>query len=211
MKAKQRKLILLLKKVRIEKNLSYQDIVDRCESIGKHVSLTTVKRLFAPGSEDQYFRYTSIQPVVDVLLGVEYQQEEEDSESESDALRSVVEIKNHLIEQLEAGIRDRENTLQKTRDIADARIAQQDRIISHLKEEVDSLKADKREMELRLHQAERGSRLRTIALAVVIPLLILAMATIIAYLAWDLSHSDVGFFQWTASFFDASLRSHSII
>lgn len=211
MESKQRKLILLLKQVRVEKNLSYQDIVDRCESIKKPVSLTTVKRLFAPGSEDQQFRYTSIQPVVDVLLGVEYQQEEEDSESESDALRSVVEIKNHLIEQLEAGIRDRENTIQKTRDVAEARIAQKDRIIDHLKEEVETLKKDKREMESRLRQAERGSRLRTIALAVVIPLLILAMAMLIAYLAWDLSHSDVGFFQWTAAFFEASMRSHPTI
>jgi C4-dicarboxylate-specific signal transduction histidine kinase len=179
MEAKQRKLILLLKKVRIEKNLSYQDIVDRCESIEKPVSLTTVKRLFAPGSEDQQFRYTSIQPVVDVLLGVEYQQEEEDSESESDALRSVVEIKNHLIEQLESGIRDREATIQRTREAADERIAQQDRIISHLKEEVDSLRADKREMEVRLHQAERASRLRTIALSIVIPLLIIALVMLV--------------------------------
>lgn len=210
MEAKQRKLILLLKKVRIEKGLTYQEIEERCKSIGKYVSSSTIKRVFAPGSEEQSFRYSSIQPIVDVLLGVEYQQEEEDSESESEALRSVVEIKNHLIEQLESGIRDREATIQKTRDIADERIAQQDRIISHLKEEVDSLRADKREMEARLHQAERASRLRTIALAIVIPLLIIALVMLVAYFAWDLSHSDQGFFQWTAAFFGASARGISI-
>lgn len=207
MEAKQRKLILLLKQVRMEKGLSYQDIVERCKTIGQYVSLSTVKRIFASGSEDQSFRYASIQPIVDVLLGVEYKQEEEDSESESEALRSVVEIKNHLIEQLESGIRDREATIQKTRDVADERIAQKDRIIDHLKEEVSELRKEREEMVVRMKALERASRLRTIALAIVIPLLIIALVMLVAYFAWDLSHSDQGFFQWTAAFFGASARA----
>lgn len=207
MEAKQRKLILLLKQVRMEKGLSYQDIVERCKTIGQYVSLSTVKRIFAAGSEDQSFRYASIQPIVDVLLGVEYKQEEEDSESESEALRSVVEIKNHLIEQLESGIRDREATIQKTRDVADARIAQKDRIIDHLKEEVSDLRKEREEMTTRLKALERASRLRTIALAIVIPLLIIALVMLVIYLAWDLNQSDQGFFQWSAAFFGASARA----
>lgn len=106
MDSRKKKLILLLKQVRIEKGLSYQDIVDRCESIEQTVSLATVKRVFAPNSENQEFRYASLRPIVFVLLGVEYDQEEEDSSSEADALRAVIEVKGLHIEKLESDVAD---------------------------------------------------------------------------------------------------------
>lgn len=106
MDSRKKKLILLLKQVRIEKGLSYQDIVDRCESIEQTVSLATVKRVFGPNSENQEFRYASLRPIVFVLLGVEYDQEEEDSSSEADALRAVIEVKGLHIEKLESDVAD---------------------------------------------------------------------------------------------------------
>ena len=106
MDSRKKKLILLLKQVRIEKGLSYQDIVDRCESIEQTVSLATVKRVFGPNSENQEFRYASLRPIVFVLLGVEYDQDEEDSSSEADALRAVIEVKGLHIEKLESDVAD---------------------------------------------------------------------------------------------------------
>ena len=210
-----RKLIAQLKTVKSEKKLSPQDIVDICEENGEPVSLSTVKRVFSPDCESMNFRYdATIRPIAKAVLGLsdEFDPDEEEAEStqaEHDALRALVDLKNHFIEQLESGIRDREATIQKTREAADATIALKDRIISHLKDEVADLRKEREEMAARLKAAERGSRLRTIALAIVIPLLIIALIVVI-YFAWDLSHSDRGFFQWTASFFGASARGISI-
>lgn len=208
-----KKLIAQLKTVKSEKKLSPQDIVDICQENGDFVSLSTVKRVFSPDSENMNFRYdVSIRPIARAILGLseEFDPDEEETEStqaEHDALRALVDLKNHLIEQLESGIRDREATIQKTRESADATIAQKDRIISHLKDEVDDLRKAREEMTARLKAAERASRLRTIALAIVIPLLIIALTILVAYFAWDLSHSDQGFFQWTAAFFGVSART----
>lgn len=212
-----RKLIAQLKTVKAEKKLSPQDIVDICEENGESVSLSTVKRVFSTDCESMNFRYdATIRPIAKAVLGLsdEFDPDEEEetksTQAEHDALRALVDLKNHLIEQLESGIRDRETTIQKTREVADDRIAQKDRIISHLKDEVSDLRKEREEMVVRMKALERASRLRTIALAIVIPLLIIALVILVAYFAWDLSHSDQGFFQWTASFFGASARGISI-
>lgn len=208
-----KKLIAQLKTVKLEKKLSPQDIVDICQENGDFVSLSTVKRVFSPDSENMNFRYdVSIRPIARAILGLseEFDPDEEETEStqaEHDALRALVDLKNHLIEQLESGIRDREATIQKTREAADVTTALKDRIISHLKDEVADLRKEREEITARLKAAERASRLRTIALAIVIPLLIIALVILLAYFAWDLSHSDQGFFQWTAAFFGESARA----
>ena len=53
MKKATRKVVLRLKEVREQKHLTYQEIVDICENNREAVSLSSVKRLFAPGSEDK--------------------------------------------------------------------------------------------------------------------------------------------------------------
>ena len=209
-----KKLIAQLKTVKSEKKLSPQDIVDICQENGDFVSLSTVKRVFSPDCQNMNFRYdATIRPIAKAVLGLseefdpDEEEEAESTQAEHDALRALVDLKNHLIEQLESGIRDREETIQKTRDVADERIAQKDRIIDHLKEEVSDLRKEREEMVVRMKALEQASRLRTIALAIVIPLLILALVILVVYFAWDLSHSDQGFFQWTAAFFGESVRA----
>lgn len=70
MQRSQKELILELKRLRTEQGLTYQDIVSHCEAHGEAVSLSTVKRVFAKGSEDGYFRPdTTLNPIAHVLKG----------------------------------------------------------------------------------------------------------------------------------------------
>ena len=90
--------------------------MDICQENGDFVSLSTVKRVFSPDCESMNFRYdATIRPIAKAVLGLseEFDPDEEEAEStqaEHDALRALVDLKNHLIEQLESGIRDREAT-----------------------------------------------------------------------------------------------------
>lgn len=69
--AKTRDLILQLKEIRAERDLSYQEILELVEDSGGFLSLSTVRRVFADGSEDENFRYDStIKPLAVALLGV---------------------------------------------------------------------------------------------------------------------------------------------
>lgn len=179
-------LITQLKQVRLEKKLTPQEIVDMCHENGDYISVSTVKRILGPDSENQGFRYdTSIKPIARALLGLNedpdtlMSQQEEASPSELDALRSLVDLKNHLIEQLESGIKDREQTIQRTRAVADERLQEKDRIVAHLKKEVEALESDKAAMQAQLAQRERDCRLRTIALTVLVSLLIASMGLLI--------------------------------
>lgn len=70
MQESQRELILELKQLRQEQGLTYQDIVSQCEAHGEAVSLSTVKRVFAKGSESGFFRSdTTLRPIARVLRG----------------------------------------------------------------------------------------------------------------------------------------------
>lgn len=185
-----RKLIVQLKKVRAEKKLTPQDIVDMCSENGDYVSISTVKRILSPDSENMGFRYdTSIKPIARALLGLNedpdtlMSQQEEASPSELEALRALVDLKNHLIDQLEAGIKDREQTIQRTRAVADDRLQEKDRIVAHLKKEIEALESDKAAMQTQLAQKERDCRLRTIALTVLVSLLIVSMGLLIFFFA----------------------------
>lgn len=75
--------ILPLKKIAQEHYLSAQRIYDMLEANGDHVSLSTIKKLLAPGSENQSFNYyQSVEPIARVL----YALEEEKHESEKDRI-----------------------------------------------------------------------------------------------------------------------------
>lgn len=69
MQEDQREYILELKRLRQEQRLTYQDIVSQCEAHGEAVSLSTVKRVFAKGSENSgSFRIdTTLNPIARVL------------------------------------------------------------------------------------------------------------------------------------------------
>lgn len=108
-----KKVILRLKEARVQKGLTYQDIVDACESQNESVSLSTVKRIFAKGSEDgpDYRTYT-INAIFHAVIGTEEielsaAQEAELTDTEKEvvtenaALKAVVEMKDATIEDLQ--------------------------------------------------------------------------------------------------------------
>lgn len=113
MKESSRKVILRLKEARTQKNLSYQDIVDACEAQGESVSLSTVRRIFAKGSEDgpDYRTYT-INAIFHAVIGtndLELSAAEEaaltdtgkEAITENAALKAVIELRDTTIEELQ--------------------------------------------------------------------------------------------------------------
>lgn len=118
MKETTRRVILRLKEVKTQKNLTYQDIVDACEAQGEAVSLSTVKRIFAKGSEDgpDYRTYT-INAIFHAVVGTEDMEltaaEEaaltdpaKEAIAENAALKAVVELRDATIEELNRQIEE---------------------------------------------------------------------------------------------------------
>jgi ribosomal protein L29 len=98
--------------------LSYQDIVDACETQGEAISLSTVRRIFAKGSEDgpDYRTYT-INAIFHAVIGTEDLELTEAEEAaltdpakeaivENAALKAVVELRDATIEELNRQIKD---------------------------------------------------------------------------------------------------------
>lgn len=93
--------ILKLKEVRDEKQLSYGDILELMEKNGDYLSKSTISRVFQDGSEDQSFRYEeTIRPIAKALLDIETI--EEDDTTDIKAMKSLLKLKIARIEELEA-------------------------------------------------------------------------------------------------------------
>lgn len=92
-------LIQQLKAIKEEQHLTPQRICEMLDAANCHVSLNTVKKVFAEGSEDQHFRFhDTLQPISRVLLGI---YGEDKGISEVDALHAAIRVKDELIEKLE--------------------------------------------------------------------------------------------------------------
>lgn len=93
--------ILKLKEVRDEKQLSYGDILELMEKNGDYLSKSTISRVFQDGSEEQSFRYEeTIRPIAKALLDIETI--EEDDTTDIKAMKSLLKLKIARIEELEA-------------------------------------------------------------------------------------------------------------
>ena len=116
MKEATKKVISRLKEARAQKGLTYQDIVDACEAQNESVSLSTVRRIFAKGSEDgpDYRTYT-VNAIFHAVVGtedVELTEAEEaalsDTEkeivTENATLKAVVEMRDATITELQQQI-----------------------------------------------------------------------------------------------------------
>ena len=66
------------------------------EHIG--VSISTVSRIFAEGSENQTFRYDSVRPIAQMLLGIDDLDEGDEDEK---ALKAIIQFKDAKIRELE--------------------------------------------------------------------------------------------------------------
>lgn len=83
------------------------------QKISEHtgVSLTTVTRVFSSGSETVAFRYDSIRPIAQMLLGIDNLDEGEDDEK---ALKAIIQYKDMRIKELEETLeKEREKHFQK--------------------------------------------------------------------------------------------------
>ena len=120
MTEKSKLLIRQLKQVRIEKKLSYRFIVSECERIGYSVSLSTVSRVFSDDSEEQEFRFATLRPIARVVLELdEDQHSAPPSSNEADALRTLIDIRDRQIADLQCQLDDKAAEIVRLNKIID--------------------------------------------------------------------------------------------
>ena len=127
-----------LKRVRAEDGLSISEIVRICDENGEAVSESTVKKVFAEGSEACGFNYeNTLKPIIHALLG------DHEEAPETEMMISVAEFKAAKIKDLEAQISRMEESykrriefLKNQIEIKDDRIDKRDEMISKL---IDSI------------------------------------------------------------------------
>jgi len=94
-------LILKLKAVKEEKNLSLGEIEAITEKNGEHVSIASLSRVFADGSENGSFRYEgTLKPIANAILDIDVIEEDDDLDTQ--ALKIMLRYKAEKIKELEA-------------------------------------------------------------------------------------------------------------
>jgi hypothetical protein len=112
MRESKRELVLRLQKLRIEKGLSYQDILEQCEARGEAVSISTIKRVFSKGGETSDYRYEStLLPLVHVLCEAEAEEPAAVAVEEADALQAMVDLQVQIMAQKDRIIQETQEKL----------------------------------------------------------------------------------------------------
>lgn len=128
-----RDIIMRLKAVREEKQLSYADILDLMEKNGDYLAKSTLSRVFADGSESVSFKYEeTIRPIAKALLDIETI--EDTDTMDTAALKSLLKYKIDRIEELEMQL-DKEKI--KYHEKLDKERAAFNRSIDFLKNQVE--------------------------------------------------------------------------
>lgn len=92
--------ILALKQVKEEKNLSLDKIIGLMEENGEYVSKTTLSRVFSKGSETQIFKWeATLKPIANALLDIDTIEIDDDTDTR--AYKSVLKLKKDLLSELE--------------------------------------------------------------------------------------------------------------
>ena len=105
-------IIIKLKEVREEKNLSFNDIISLMEKNNDYIAKSTLSRVFAEGSEDLHFKYEeTIRPIAKALLDIEHI--EDDDTMDIQAMKSLLKYKIDRIKELENQIERLEIQLNK--------------------------------------------------------------------------------------------------
>ena len=95
-----RDIIVRLKEVKEEKNLTNAEIMRLIEANNEYVSKTTLSRVFAEGSEDTIFRYeATLRPIVNALLDIDTI--EENDNTDVSAMKTLLQYKIQRIQELE--------------------------------------------------------------------------------------------------------------
>lgn len=99
MRESKKELVLRLQKLRVEKGLSYQAILEQCEARGEAISISTIKRVFSKGGEDSDYRYeTTLLPLVHVLCEAETEEPAAVAE-QADTLQAMVDLQIQILAQ----------------------------------------------------------------------------------------------------------------
>lgn len=115
MKETTRQAIIDLKRVKDQKDLTCQKIYDICEKNGEAVGLTTIRRIFAPGSEDKTnnFRPDTLNAILHAVIGTG---NDTLSKAEDAALKAVIEMNDKILA-------EKDETIQRlTRELEDTRL-----------------------------------------------------------------------------------------
>lgn len=135
-------LIKQLKEIKEKNEITYPRILERMEKNGKFVSLTTLRRVFADGSErnaDSFNYENTLLPIAEVLLNVEDVPTEASSPyaKEIDALKAVIHVQNEEIARLhdmKEHLESRITFLLEQIEKKDRRMDEKDEIIRKLME-----------------------------------------------------------------------------
>ena len=128
-----------LKEIKEEQGLSVSQIMSKMSEKGYPVSESTLKRVFAPGSEKMSFRYQeSIAPVAEVLF-----EEYGDTGATDDAaeLRKIIADRDKTIENLMIKIEEQEKSAQQFQKMCSERRTLLESHISDLQAEVELLRS----------------------------------------------------------------------
>lgn len=107
-------IIKKLKEVRLEKELSFGDILTLMEANGDFVSKSTLSRVFADGSEDGSFKYEeTIRPIAEALLDIETIEDTDNMDVQ--AMKVMIQYKKMVINDLEKKISTLESELDKSK------------------------------------------------------------------------------------------------
>lgn len=119
-------LILRLKEIKSEHGLSIQTIFDITEASGSHVSINSIKRIFADGSENEHFRSTdTLQPVARILLGIFGNKQNQ----EISVLQSEIRAKDELIDHLKQQIELKDGRIDRLMDRVDVLLDQVQKLL----------------------------------------------------------------------------------
>ena len=130
-----RKTIRRLKEIKSEQGVSVPKIMDLMEERGQFVSESTIKRVFADGSEEQSFRYQdSIAPIADVLLDI---YGDTSSLEDAESLRHIIREKNKLIEFLMIKLDEQEAAFESRKSMYEERKSIYDRNIARLEKQIE--------------------------------------------------------------------------
>ena len=140
--ANKQELIRQLKEAKVRNEITYPRIMERMEKNGKYVSLTTLRRVFADGSEANAasFNYeTTLMPIAEVLLEAEDVPTEENAvyAAEIHALKSVIHVQNEemvKLQELKEHLEARVTFLLEQIERKDRRMDEKDEIIRKLME-----------------------------------------------------------------------------
>ena len=138
-------LVKKLREIKARNEITYPRIMDLMAQNGKEVSLSTLRRVFANGSDPDGFSYEhTLLPIADVLLHIEDNNEVRDvppdpRDKEIEGLKAVIACQNEELAQLHSSkefLEERVTFLLEQIAIKDRRMDEKDKMIQKLMEKV---------------------------------------------------------------------------